>query len=257
MKRYLCTIVLFILPWLILGCQSSEIGQQINFAEQEPGIEPYVTRLIVNANFLRIDEGDLSTNYVVYDRKKRIIHNVNKENKTVMQIQSKANELQPPFPLTHTVKDLGALSDAPKINNTVPHHRQYLTNNELCSTVISVDGLLPEVVKSLIEFYNILADDSASTFYLLPADMHKPCDISRSMFSPTRHLLHGFPIKEWRPDGYSRTLYDYKENIATPATLFAVPKDYFSYTAQQMRDGLVDTNKRQIIESSATPADAL
>ena len=257
MKKYLHSIILCTLPWLVAGCQSSETGQQVNFTEQEPGIDPYVTRLIVSAAYLRIDEGETATQYLVYDRKKKIIHIINNNNKTVMQIYSKLNELQPPFPLTHTIKDLGELNDAPKVNNTIPHHRQYLTNNELCSNVVSVDGLLSEAVQGLIEFQNILADDSASTFYQIPADLHKPCDISRNIFSPTRHLLHGFPIKEWRSDGYSRTLYDYKQNIATPATLFTVPKAYFSYTAQQFRDGLVDIDKRVIIEAAVPSAQKL
>lgn len=254
MKKYIHVMILSSLAWLILSCQQDGIGQQVTFIEQEPGIDPYVTRVIVSADYLRMDDGELAPQYVIYDRKKKIIYNVDNKNKTVMQIQSKANELQPPFPLTHTIKDLGVLADAPKINNTTPHHRQYLTNNELCNNVISVDGLLPDVVKALTEFNNILADESASTFYLLPADMHKPCDISRNIFSPSRHLVHGFPIKEWRSDGYKRSLTDYKENIAAPAALFAVPKDYFSYTAQQMRDGVVDTNKRHIIEPTVTPA---
>jgi hypothetical protein len=237
-----------------MSCQKDGTGYQVNFVEQEPGIDPYATRVIVNANYLRMDEGESSVQYLIYDRKQRIIHNVNTEDKTVMQIPAKTNELQPPFPLTHEIKDLGVMTDAPKINNTIPHHRQHLTNNEICMNVISVDGLLPQVVNGLVELQNTLADDSASTFYLLPADLHKPCEISRSIFSPVRHLRHGFPIKEWRADGYSRSLYDYKENIATPASLFVVPKEYFHFTAQQMRDGVVDVNKREIIESPAVPA---
>ena len=38
------------------------------FVEQEPGVEPYRTRMIVTAGFLRMDEGQDSQDFLLFDR---------------------------------------------------------------------------------------------------------------------------------------------------------------------------------------------
>ncbi|MBI3560734.1 MAG: hypothetical protein HY080_03365 [Gammaproteobacteria bacterium] len=227
--------------------QHSAAMQQVYFIQQETGIDPYRVRMSVNKDFLRIDDVGDATGYVLYDRVKNRVYSVNHTSRTVMLIEPRVNQLQPPFALQHTEVEQPPLKDSPKINNTSPQHRQYLTNKEVCMDVISVDGLLPDVVKALSDYQLALAADSASTFYQLPADMQTPCDISNSTFSPVRQYSHGFPIREWRPDGYARTLDDYTESVPPVADMFVIPKEYFAYTVQQFRDGQVDLQQRKIL----------
>lgn len=255
MNQVLYVLIMACTAVVLTGCQQRTLnGQQVIFIEQEPGVDPYETRMLVTTDSLRIDDGAESSGYVIFDRKKKIIYSVNDPNRTVMIIDPKPSELRPPLALTHTIKELGELKDAPKINNTTPVHRQFLTNNELCMDVISVAGLLPDMVKAMDEYQNVLATDSAGTFYNLPADMHKPCDMAISIFAPARQFRHGFPLREWRPGGFSRSLHDYKESVAVTAALFAVPADYFTYSVQQFRDGQVDMNNRRVITAPASLA---
>jgi hypothetical protein len=233
---------------MTVACQhSTATDQQVEFIEQETGIDPYVVRMTVTPKFLRIDEGEGANGYVLYDRHKQMVLNINDVTRTMMLIAPPPSELQPPFALTHTVKDLGSLKDAPQINMTTPIHHQFLTNDQLCMDVISVPGLLPDLVKALSEYELILATDSARTFNQMPADMPTPCDIANNTFSPVREYTYGFPIREWRPSGYSRVLKDYKESLVVKEKFFNVPKDYFTYTVQQLRDGVVDLENRKIL----------
>jgi hypothetical protein len=230
------------------------VNQRVEFIDQEPGIDPDLIRMTANAQYLRIEEGGSANGYILFDRQKKIILSINDSSRTIMLIAPPPSNLQPPFALTHTVKELGALPDAPKIHNITPIHHQFLTNAKVCMDVISVPGLLPEMIQALREYQLILATDSARTFNQTPADMQDPCEIARSTFSPVREYTYGFPIREWRPSGYIRALKDYKETIDVADDYFQVPKDYFTYTVQQLRDGVVDLDNRKILAPAPVQA---
>lgn len=231
------------------GCQPTTIeGTQLLFREVEPGSDPSVSRMQLSKDYLRIDEGAASTGYILFDRHKSVIYNISQTEKTIMIIAPPHSDLTPPYVLRHTVKELGPIRDAPKIGDVAPVHRQYLTNGDLCMDVISVDGMLPEMRAVLIEYYQVLATDSANTFTSMPADLQKPCDISVSTFAPARQFQTGFPIREWWLNGYKRVLEEYHDKIAIPAEQFNIPSGYFMFTVQQLRDGLVDMQKREIVK---------
>lgn len=239
---------------LVMGCTHEPASQMILFGEQEDGVEPYQTRLIVNPEYLRFDEGDNSATYLLYNRKTRTAYNVNHQNKTVMVLEHKSQTVESPMELKHTVEILDDIQDAPQIKNTKPVHRKLKTNDQLCLDIVTVKGLMPDAVQALKEFQLLLASDSAVTFNNIPADLHEPCSLAMNTFAPTRHLEYGFPIHEWKP-GYSRTLLDYNENFTTRPEFFAVPKDYFTYTVQEFREGRVDVENGKVIrdDEPATP----
>lgn len=252
MKRNYFSLVL--LAVLAGACQQPANQFYFVFVEEEQGLDPYQTRVMLNDDFMRFDDGEGAADYLIFDRHKKIIYNVNSEQKTVMMLEEKDTQLEPPFALKHEVKTLQTANDAPSIAGITPVHYQYLTNDELCLDVISVDGLMPDALVALRDFQEILASDSKVTFGAIPADLHDPCEISLSTFAPVRHMQHGFPLQEWKP-GYKRSLIDYNENYTIPAGSFDLPKDYFYYSVQQFREGRVDMQNRQIIELEKPAAD--
>ncbi len=245
---------------LLLGaCQQAPQDQLIVYLENEDGVEPYKTRIIVTQKFIRFDEGDNSETFLIFDRANKIAHSVNHDMKSTMVVEGKDAEVKAPIELNHTVKIIDDIKDAPKIDGVTPIHRQHSTNDQVCFDVISADGLMPEAVAAMIEFHQVLATDSASTFNIMPADMHDPCAISMSTFVPTRHLQHGFPVQEWKP-GYARSLVDYQSNYKADASLFVLPENYFTYTVQAFREGRVDLMNqkvfpRQELEDAATTSE--
>lgn len=241
MKKHLIVSAL-----LLSGCQQAAQTHYILYMEKEDGIDPFQTRVFVSKDFLRFDDGEGSENYVLMDRASKKIYSVNHDSKTVMILEQKQNTATPPFELKYAVKQVGDMKEAPKINGVQPIHYQLSTNDQVCVDVVSVEGLMPEAVQAFKEFHTVLASDSATTINNLPADMQDPCVLAMSTFAPTRHLEYGLPLQEWKP-GYSRSLMDYKLAYQAAADTFVVPKDYFSYTVQEFRDGKVDMENRKVI----------
>lgn len=230
-------------------------GQYILFAEQEKPAPPIKTRILVSEKYVRFDDGKGERDYLIFDRDNETLYNVRNDERTIMLVNKKEIDLAPPFELKHSEKNLGAMEDAPNINDEKPIHHQYLTNGDVCVDVVSVESLMPEAVQALKEFQLILASDSKVTFNNIPADLHEPCGIAMSTFAPTRHLSHGFPVQEWKP-GYSRSLVDYKADYQIDTKMFALPEEYFRFSVQQMREGRVDFKNEKIIEAPEAPVSA-
>ncbi|MDH3947785.1 MAG: hypothetical protein OEU74_02380 [Gammaproteobacteria bacterium] len=236
---------------LLVGCnqQQSATEEQkpvsktgatmLNFIEHERGVEPYPTRLIVTEKYLRFDDGEGSADFVLLDRGKDVVYSVNSEEETVMAVHKKQLEIQPPFKLELTFKQLSDMEKAPDIEGIKPKHYQFSANGEKCYEVIAVQGLMPDVVTALQEFTDLLASDSKVTFSSLPADLHNPCDISMNTFAAGRHLRFGFPIQEWSVNGSGRALVDFQLNYQVDEALFVLPADYHHFTVQEFREGKV------------------
>jgi hypothetical protein len=156
-----------------------------------------------------------------------------------MSVAEKNKEVEPPFELNQSVKNLGLLKDAPKIQGKAPLHYQFITNDELCYEVVAVKGLMPDVVEAMKAFHKILQSDSKMTFHTIPADMHNACDMSMSTFAAARHLEYGFPIQEWTPNGTGRALMDFDDNYKADKNLFKLPEDYRLFSLQDFREGKV------------------
>lgn len=237
--QYVKLLLAVFISAVLSGCDSKPQEVQIFFAEQEPGVEPYQTRLIVTKDFMRFDDGEGAVDFVLFDRKKNIIYSTNSGEQTIMSVLPKNKEVKPPFELKQSVKKLGMLKDAPKIQGETAQHYQFSTNDTLCYEVVSVKGLLPDVVKAMQAFQKILQSDSKMTFHTIPADMHNACDMSMSTFEAGRHLKYGFPIQEWTPDGTGRALIDFDDKFKADKKLFELPKDYQLYSVQDFREGKV------------------
>lgn len=236
-----------VLTTAVSACQQHAPNNQLLiFLNSEKGLKPYQTRIIVTPTLMRLDDGEGSMSYTVFDRKTRIARSVDSRQHTVLIINPKSIKVAPPFKLNNVDKDMGEMKGAPKVMGEVPRHYQEYTNNKLCNNLIAVNGLMPEAVKAIAEYREMLASDSMVTVNDMPADMQDPCALSMNTFAPTRYLQHGFPIQQWRP-GYSRMLVNYKEHYQPDPKLFEIPQGYFTYSVQQIRDGLVDLDNRKIL----------
>lgn len=229
--------------------QQAPDNQLLIFLDSEKGLKPYQTRIIVTPAVVRLDDGKGSKNYTLFDRKTRIARAVDTEKRTILVINPKSKKVDPPIKLHYHVKDLGDMKDAPKVTGKAAKHYQEFANDKLCYDFIAVDGLMPHAVEALKEYHEMLAGDSMVTVNNMPADMQDPCDLARNTYDPTQYLQHGFPIQKWRP-GHSRMLVDYKEHYQPDPKLFEIPSGYFTYSVQQIREGLVDLDNRKILSPS-------
>ncbi|MDH5369893.1 MAG: hypothetical protein OEW99_07700 [Gammaproteobacteria bacterium] len=242
-------LVLLLMSGLLFSCANTEQSDTlVLFVEQENGVEPYQTRMIITKDFVRIDDGKGTKSFVLYDRNKKIVYSTNPDEKTVMAVHEKklktGQVFEPPFKLTHSVKEIPVMKDAPTINGESAKHYQLITNDEICYDVISVKDLMPNVVTALTEFNKHMATDSVITFNNMPADMHDACDMTFTTFEPARQFEFGFPVQEWGKREYSRSLVDYDVNYKADPKLFILPEGYKHYTVQELREGKVSFSEQ-------------
>ena len=229
---------------ILTSCAEKKAGDTlVLFIEQEKGVDPYQTRMIITQKFVRIDDGEGAKSFVLYDRNKKIVYSINPDDKTVMAIHEKklkkGQVFEPPFKLTHSVKKMPEMKDAPNLNGESAKHYQLITNDKTCYDVIAVKGLMPHVVTALTAFHKHLATDSMVTFNNMPADLHDACDMTLTTFKPARQFEFGFPIQEWGKREYMRSLIDYDVNYKANPELFVFPQGYQHYTVQDLREGKV------------------
>ncbi len=217
--------------------QNYEKAIVLNYVEQEPGIEPYITRLIVTKDHARFDDGEGSVDYVLFERATKTIYSVSASTQRVLVIPPREVDIEPPFALEAAAVDLGVMEEAPTVDGRKPRHYQLMVNGELCYDVVVIDGLMVDALVATREYRQALAGDSASTFNTIPADLHDPCTMAMNTFAPNRHLMHGIPIQEWSVDGYSRSLLDFDADYLAAKSLFEIPFEYPQISIEQLRGG--------------------
>lgn len=241
MKR----IVFLLMISVLFSCAKKEqYDSLVLFMEQEEGVEPYQTRMIITKNFIRIDDGKGTNSFVLYDRNKNIVYSTNPDEQTIMAVHEKTLKkgqvFEPPFKLNYSVNEMPEMKDAPTIDGETAKHYQLITNDKVCYDVIAIKGLMPNVVKALTEFHKHMATDSYVTFNNLPADMHDACEMTATTFKPARQFEFGFPIQEWGKRNYSRSLVDYNTGYKAEPKLFVLPEGYKHYTVTELREGKVN-----------------
>jgi len=213
--------------------------------EQEKFVEPYPTRVIITPEYVRFDDGDGSQDFVLFDRKNKVVRSIVTGEQSIMSVHLKQVSIESPIKLKLSEKDLGVLKDAPEIDGNKPRHYQLLVNDEVCSEVIAVKELLPAAVKALVEFSELMASDSKKTLSSTPADMHTACNLAQDTFAPARQLQFGFPVQTTGSREYARTLVDYDANYKVDKKLFELPEGYKQYTVQELREGKVKFDEEE------------
>ena len=204
------------------------------FVEREPGVEPYRTRMIVTAGFLRMDEGQDSQDFLLFDRADGSIYNVSSAEKQVLVIRPRPVELKSPAKFTHrVVTDAAAF---PAIEGRKVTHYELLTNEKRCYDLYAAEGLLPGAIVALREYRLILAGQQALTAAVTPPEMQSPCDLANNVFLPVRHLEHGFPVRLADMTGRTMELVDYKTDFRATADMLRLPAEYKRLTLEDLRE---------------------
>ena len=195
------------------------------YQEEEKGIDkPYITRFIANERFLRIDEGNDKSGYVLYDREDRTIYSVVHENRTIMTVTSKPVLGKLPKELkVKTSKNVD--KKMPKIGGQQPIHLVNQVNGKTCVNYVLVPHTLPQVVKAVMEYRSVLAGQHWLNLDKTPKDMRDPCHTAFNIFNNSNYLKIGLVVREWRKQK-KRQLIDLKQHVAVKEALFKLPKQY-------------------------------
>jgi hypothetical protein len=205
------------------------------YQRADAGGPPYASRVLVTPGYMRMDNGRDDGDFVLFDRKARVIHSVVHSERTVLDIAARKITVEPPMEL-HVGAERVADPKMPAVAGHKPVHYRLTVNGKPCYDVVAVPGLLEDAVAARREYRQVLAGEQATTINGTPADMQDPCDLATNTFAPTRQLDYGLPIQESNTAGFRQSLVDFKPNYRVDERLFTLPEGYTHYTTDHLPD---------------------
>lgn len=207
------------------------MGPIIKYQIIEADIAPYISRMMISAAHMRMDDGEDNGNYLVLSRQTGVIESVNHDEQSIFVINPREVSAEPSIELKRktTETPLGA---APAIDGKHPQQFLLSVNGELCQSVVSVEGLLGDVVDAWRQFRRILAGEHAAALSYIPADQQLGCDLALNTFSPTWFLDFGLPVQSQEAVGKSMILMDYMVDEQIDPKLFTMPEGYHRYSIE-------------------------
>lgn len=196
---------------------------ELRFIEQEAGVEPYPISMLVNKDFLRID--DTGRGFILFDRQQQRIYSVNPAEKTLLLMEKHPLPSEVPEHLqlkTQVLKD----AEMPNIQGIKPVHHRYSVAQQECYNAINAQGLLPDVLEVLQEYRQLKAGSQWQRLENTPVEQRNDCMLSNLIYHAAAPLQAGFPIVEWNEQGYKRMLQNYQPYTAKDSDWTQLPQGY-------------------------------
>ncbi len=238
-------ILIFFSSFALLNCATQEniqsqpvqdpkLGDLFTFSETAPGSPPAQVRIYVNDGFMRIDDDNNPSDYILFDRKNKIINNVVAETKTIFVINHNKLDMPPPIAIKYEYvkKESGAVTKQ-RSGGMKAFFYKFSANGSECYNVVAIENYMLEALEAFKEFRLVLAGEHSKTMGRIPGQEYDACDLALNIFESARHLQYGFPVREWDNKGYQRFLIDVKNNVNVPDDLLALPQGYKSYSISQ------------------------
>lgn len=203
------------------------------FSESEPGGASYPVRMLVTEKFLRIEDGDGKSGYILFDRAARTIYSVNNEARSTLVLQARPVTLARPKKFDNRAER--SPEKLPDVGGRTVVHYRLSTNGEHCFDVFAAEEFLPGPLAALREYHEALAFEQAAMQASMPAGLQSACDLADYVFLPTRHLAHGFPVRQISRGGVTRQLTDFKTGVPVEPKLFELPADYSRIAPAELR----------------------
>lgn len=205
-------LLLALLPGLAFARQATEIL----FEDTDPGEPPYLSRVLILGDKLRLDYGQDADNYSLYDRRAKRLYVVSHEVERITEIPAGKARLRLPkgWRLTLSKQAGGA-----------EQHVQVKLNDKICLELKAVPGLLPEASRLLGDLRRALAASQAAAWKVTPADLRDPCFLALDVVRAGIEYDYGLPLSLQYGDGRSRIYRSHAEREVADE-LFALPAKY-------------------------------
>jgi len=200
--------------WL-LGTGSAYAADMIalRYVDQDPGDPPYLTRIFVTPDFMRMDGGEDSGDFVLLDRRQRQVINVMRDNKLAMVFT----------PGTLPPKPSGWKSrlDASKAAHGTRRF-SLAVKGVVCSEGVAAPHAAPEAARAMAELKAVLAATQYRVWKDSPQEMQHDCDLANQVWESGATLTLGLPLEEREFTGRTRQLESESKQPLQPE-LFRVP----------------------------------
>jgi hypothetical protein len=199
--------------WL-LGAGAAQAADMIvlRYNDQDPGDAPYLTRILVTPDFMRMDSGEDGGDFVLLDRSQRKVINVMRDNRLAMVFTPGT---VPPKPIGWKPR-----LDTHKVTRGSQRFR-LAVNGRVCSEGVAARRA-PDVARAMAELKAILAATQYRVWRDSPREMQNDCDLANLVWEAGATLKLGLPLEERDFSGRTRQLESESSQILQPE-LFRVP----------------------------------
>jgi hypothetical protein len=222
MPKALSAACLFSISGLVAAASAVELA----FDDFEPGMAPVRSRVLITPRWLRLDNGKLDDNFVLFDRESREIFSVNHTDRSVLHIP--AGEDLPAAPESLALELRDAPSPMPKVGEHAVKSYQVLAMGQGCAGFSVAPSLLPDAARAFADYQQALARSSYRRLDSTPMELRTPCFLADNVYAVEMRFGTGMMIAEQRADGRGRLLAGFENEVAVDDALFVLP-DYPSY----------------------------
>lgn len=205
---------MWLLLWLLGGCaaQAADVIE-LNYVDQDPGDPPYLTRILVTPDFMRMDGGDDDGDFILLDRHRHQVINVMRGNRLAMVFTPGA---LPPKPTRWKSR----LATQPAASG---NRRFSLTvNGVVCSEGIAARQAAPDAARAMAELKAVLAATQYRVWKDSPPEIQHDCDLANQVWESGTTLKLGLPLQEREFTGRTRQFESESRQPLRPE-LFRVP----------------------------------
>jgi len=211
---------------------------QLMYKEKESGLAPYKVRMLISKRYIRIDEMDDNSGYIIYDNKQKAIYSVSHYDRRTLVIKPGNLSLKNPA-LNTTVKYM-KLDNAPAVSGKPVFDYRILATTlvgkvkkqKTCAEYQLVEGLLPEVSRMLKNYQQVLSAQQVQMLKNTIKEVQTPCYLADQIYDKGLYYDKGLPVQEWHSNQKSKILLNYKQVEVNP-NLFTLPKGYSRFSIPQ------------------------
>jgi len=185
----------------------------LRYIDQDPGEPPYLTRILVTPDFMRLDEGTEGGDFVLLDRRQQKVINVMHGNQLAMVFS--AGELPPkPAGWKPVLEVKPAATGTQRFSLTV--------KGVVCSEGVAAQRAAPDAARAMAELKYVLATMQYRMWKDSPSELQHDCDLANQVWESGATLKLGLPLEEREFTGRTRQFESESKQPLQPE-LFRVP----------------------------------
>jgi hypothetical protein len=184
----------------------------LRYIDQDPGDPPYLTRILVTPDFMRMDSGEDEDDFILLDRRQRQVINVMRGSQLAMVFTPGA---MPPKPANWNAR-LTTEQDA-----SGAERFRLSVKDVVCSEGVVRRGAA-DAARAMAELKAVLAATQYRVWEASPREMQHDCDLANQVWDTGATLKLGLPLEEREFTGRTRQLESETRQPLQPE-LFRVP----------------------------------
>lgn len=186
--------------WLVLcllgmGAAHAADMTVLRYVDQDPGGEPYPTRILVTPDYLRMDDGEDDGDFFLLDRRQRKLVNVMRDRQVAMVFLPGT---LPPRPADWNPR----LDTRPAASGT--GRFSLSMKGVVCSEGVAALRAAPDAARAMAEMKSVLASMQYRVWQESPPELQHDCDLVNLVWESGTTLKLGLPLEEREFTGRSR-----------------------------------------------------